>query len=119
MPSELEAELKKELSYWQKKLRLQDWKIEANFCHAYTLQGDLGEANVFPKKKVAEILITYPDERDPNSVGGAELWQVTLIHELLHIVLDGIAPRDEPTPVEEEQAVNNLAIAFWQMKENA
>ena len=113
------AELPTQLAYWQKALRLQDWRIEANFCHGYEIDGNLGSCNIHYKKKTASIQITVPEDRDPTAVGGAEPWQVTLIHELLHILMDGIGDREESSSVAEEQAIAILSNLLWEMRESA
>lgn len=96
----------KALEYWQAGLRIQDWDIEVVIVTDPRYK-NFGMGNHSPTFKQSRIEIL--DERliDPDWWGTHD-WEVTLVHELLHIrFLYG--DKDGPPADEEEVAIESVA----------
>ena len=109
-------ELQKALKIWQKRLRLQDWKITASFVHNYQLDGRIGQGTSNLKFKESHISIVHPDEVNPNCFGTTNP-EDTLVHELIHIHFIYTEPEKGIKPgsfqaFSLESAVDCLAVAL-------
>lgn len=110
-------ELQDALALWQKRLRLQDWNVVAEFkCASWMGDHD------------ANILVTVPKKcahmgiLDPRHIEGARagsVWPMDqekdLVHELVHLHIEPFAPDQESNPTKYElfeQSVDILARAL-------
>jgi hypothetical protein len=101
------------LRFWTRLLRLQDWTIEVRFCRCYDINAG-GCVAITPKRKVAIIKIAEPaDHEHPLDHD----WESTLIHELLHIHLEGWDVEDDSADdVDKEQSTDLIARALLTLK---
>ena len=85
----LELEALAALPIWQKRLRLQDWSIRIMVTRMAELGEDtLGDVKPGRTKRAALIRLLHPaDVAGQNFVfdGEAWDWEITLVHELLHL----------------------------------
>lgn len=106
-----DGQLKDKLIYWQKKLRLQDWIIDAKIVRQRDMsQPDrVGEISSNLHNKVALISILDPVDYDD---WGKQDMESTLVHELLHLHFAGIdyhfGNNDNVYHVLEEQAIESI-----------
>lgn len=100
---------------WQKRLRLDDWKIESRVVRAAELKPDtLGNLKWNSVSRTAVIKVLSPLDYDAPEVDIAEDIEYTVLHELLHLQL-AVLPRDLGRKDIEEQVVNRLADALMQL----
>ncbi len=85
---------------WQKRLSLRDWTIEVQVCTEVDADDSWGEATWYPDSREATIRISR----------GLGPWQheATVVHELLHLMLQGHMDY-EGYDIHEERAINTLA----------
>lgn len=106
-----DTKLKERLLYWQRKLRLQDWIIDAKIVRQRDMsQPDrVGEISSSIHNKVALISILDPIDYDD---WGKQDMESTLVHELLHLHFSGISYHfgndDNVYHVMEEQAIESI-----------
>lgn len=100
---------------WQEILRLRDWEIYVALTRArdFEEEGQAGEADIRLPHRIAKIYILDPVDHSPTYWRPLDLEEV-LVHELLHLHLEPLWPKDRDTGchVAEEQAVNALARAL-------
>lgn len=100
--------LQKLLSKWQRKLRLSDWDITISYGNYQDL-GDLdsvGRTCFDTNNQIARVWILEPSLITNSSLSNIEL---TLIHELVHLVVD--PAYDNTAQAFKEQAIEKLAKA--------
>lgn len=95
-------ELDRALRKWQRLLRVEDWRVHAYFVHGLDVDRGYGQAHIFTPKRQAIVRIVTPEDRssDPQweeADPGEFDWEVTLVHELLHVrfaelALDATSP---------------------------
>lgn len=74
------AELQEKLLYWQKKLKMNDWKLDLKIVD-FQRENEFKQSGDFladPQKKIASVLMTW------NPWRGDE--EYTLVHEMIHIL---------------------------------
>lgn len=114
-----DSELKERLTYWQRVLRLQDWRIHAEMVDSDEIENNAGQCHVHQHGKTAVIKLirqeaynrtssfakAFPDTLDT---------EVTLVHELLHIPFDGLFVEEDNEIREdrEESALELLAYSL-------
>ena len=97
---------------WQKRLRLQDWKVYVRV----TRMRDMNDAN-----HAAEVTIKWSEKTaylrylDPQDYVGcvADEPELNIIHELCHILTRGICDNEHCDPDAEEVAVICLSEALY------
>lgn len=105
-------------AYWQAKLRLTDWAISVSIVRAHVLcpAGDLllGDVAVLPTKQIAVIrLLDHIDFISDVGYIPFHDMELTLIHELLHVRLHGMADDAKAVrDLSEERAVHMLSMAL-------
>lgn len=110
--------LQKECELWQKKLRLQDWNIEVKLCRIHQMpQQALAHIEFFVERKDAFLTLLAPCDLpliEDNFLGNeAANYDISIVHELLHLHFIGLGdPDNEVHTMLEEQAVNTLSRAF-------
>lgn len=103
------------LHKWILRLRLYDWRILLEVVPADGIDGDGEERNgrvrIFVARKEAKIWLRRSEDRKPNEVGRTDSLECSLVHELLHLILQ---PLQVPKHhfFEEEAACQILAEAF-------
>lgn len=105
-----------QISYWQKVLRLQDWKIEIEFWPHNALGNDVAKAHMNANNKSAVLALRYPDDipavEHEWPVGEAGDYDLSIVHELLHLMF---YPMRSQCEVSEEQSCNLIASALVQL----
>jgi hypothetical protein len=110
-----DAQVSNWVRVWQKRLRLDDWKIEARIVRASELKPDtLGNLKWNSVSRTATIKVLSPLDYDAATGDIAEDIEYTVVHELLHLQL-AVLPRDMNRKDIEEQVVNRLADALMQL----
>jgi hypothetical protein len=114
-----DEQLKSLCKLWQKRLRLQDWRIDVRLVDSGELGNSEGGCRAFRDDKLAIIKVLKPDAVDRTDdyfKAFPETYSVEriLVHELLHIPLEGILNPDanDHEKVAEEQAVNQITNAL-------
>ena len=109
-----EPNLKKALTYWQRRLRLQDWHIIVDLVRLADLDnGVVGRCKVSAQAREAKIDLLHPDDVPGQEFWTSCDWEHTFVHELLHIHLDVFKP--DPNGLQHlalEQAINVFASAL-------
>lgn len=117
-----DEELKSLCALWQKRLRLQDWRIGVRFADSGEMNGAQGDAHFQREKKLGIIRILKSeafDQTDNYYHAFPDIFDVerTLIHELLHAPLDGLFETEENTEeykhVAQEQAIEQITNALY------
>lgn len=117
-----DAELRERCAYWQRILRLQDWRVDVRLADSAETDGQLGNCHVFQDAKLAIIRILRAETRDLTDIYSqafpeSDDPEFTLIHELLHIPFDSIlndeAERHEK--IMQEQALDFVAGALFEL----
>jgi len=104
--------LSQKLFVWQKKLRLQDWKISIKVVRKSDLKPKtLGNVHWDLSTKSAVIRVMHFDDYSVPFSDVLDDLEVTIVHELVHLHLSSL-PRNEASKSAEEQAVNLLADAL-------
>ena len=111
-PMIAETFVNQKLWLWQKRLRLQDWKITIKMAHRSDLKPKtLGNVHWDTNAKTATIRVMHPEDYDMPFNEILDDLEVTVVHELVHLHLASL-PRSESTKGAEEQAVNLLSDAL-------
>ena len=97
--------LKRLCTLWQKRLRLQDWKVAISFGDVE--EGNCGLTSYYPDEMRADVVIATDVNQYGYADGGIE---ATLVHELLHIVIHG--HKTQGRSVQMERAINMIADAL-------
>lgn len=111
---EFQAEIVKQVTYWQQVLALQDWNVEVRLCRQWEMsdQFTLAETEWYLARKDAIIRVLHPKD-----LGGLAHrfindeesdYDITIVHELLHL---HFAPFDKGNSdgVSHEQAINAIS----------
>ncbi len=108
--SPLEFRLTSQLKIWQKRMGLEEWKLDVHVVRQKNLDRNTwGNAEWDPDSKTG--LISVLDPRDYNLRGG-ELrldMECTIVHELVHIQVSPLDARDEGV---REDVVNKIMNAL-------
>lgn len=107
-----ESFLSQKLWAWQRRLRLQDWKINIRVVRRSELKPKtLGNVHWDVNNKSAVIRVMHPEDYDVPFQEMLEDMEVTVVHELVHLHLAQL-PRSDATKGAEEQAVSLLCDAL-------
>lgn len=111
-----DEKLKSFLAYWQKRLRLEDWDIVLEVVRLkewLTLGKDAYTAGVCAPSQScgwARIRLLHIDDIPEDAVPSIKDPEVTLVHELLHLLIPVSSP--EGGDVHGERAINRIAEAL-------
>ncbi len=95
-------QLRQRLSIWKKRLRLQDWRVDASIVRARELPGRLAEVAPNVPRKMAEIKLQDP--RDDQK-GEPRDMEEDLVHELVHLHYPHVTPLNEKHEASPEYAL--------------
>lgn len=103
---------------WQKRLRLQDWDVQAKVVHQSDIPEKQGNIHIFQPERLALIQIASPADNPSSKVCRAfpSDPEHTLIHELLEIHFDPFKKDRDPANLSQEQAINVIAAALVNLK---
>jgi|SRR5579862_4073004 hypothetical protein len=106
------------LRIWQKRLRLEDWKIEVKIVRIWELEhGTLGHIDWSTPRKVAVIKVLNPADYElPPDKIPADM-ELSIVHELVHLHLS-VLPLAKSSRVAEEQVVTMIADALMNLEHN-
>lgn len=112
-------QLQARLKFWQKRLRLQDWDITAEFSLAKDIQneGALGETRIIPNWKTADIKLLSVSEMSEDDLRNGDIEQ-TLVHELLHLHTDALfymTDQSKPLSIINEQLIEAISHALVEL----
>lgn len=100
------ANLRRLTKLWQKRLKLQDWKIVARFTSSIASENAAGMADWHPDNRTAQVDILPPHLITDDI-------EETLVHELLHVLYEGHTWYTEDLrSVHQERAHNQTAAAL-------
>ena len=100
---------------WQKRLHLDDWKIETRVVRSCDLKPDtLGNLKWNSATRTAIIRVLNPSDYDMSPSEVPEDMEYTVVHELIHLQLS-VLPRDAYSRSTEEQVVNKIADALMSL----
>ena len=100
------------LHVWQKRLRLEDWKIDVKIVRVWELeQGTLGHIDWSIPHKTATIKVLNPADYElPKDKIPADI-ELSVVHELVHLHLS-VLPLNKSSRNAEEQVVSMIADAL-------
>ena len=100
------------LKLWQKRLRLEDWKIEVKIVRIWDLeQGTLGHIDWSAAHKTAVIKVLNPADYElPKDKVPTDM-ELSIVHELVHLRLSAL-PLNKSSRNAEEQVVSMIANAL-------
>lgn len=111
-----EAELQRYCLRWQVMLRLQQWRVKIRYARAREMTTDMGDiawgrCRINENHLKATVTVLHPDDYEDDE--GREEIESTVVHELLHLLMNGVrreqkAP-DQAGDVAEEQVINVTA----------
>jgi len=103
-----------DLRYWRRALRLMDWDITLHVCRHFEMPERLGECAVNATSREARIRILDPRDISPDATAVSRDVEVTLVHELLHVLF----PQDEDgwCSTQQEQAIDTTARALVNLR---
>ena len=106
------------LRTWQKRLRLEDWKIEVKIVRIWELEhGTLGHIDWSTPRKEAVIKVLNPADYElPPDKIPADM-ELSIIHELVHLHLS-VLPLTKASRGAEEQVVTMIADALQSLEHN-
>lgn len=104
------------LKVWQKRLHLEDWKVDVRVVRSTELRPEtLGNLKWNSVSKTATIKVLNPVDYEMSAADVPEDMEYTVVHELVHLQLSSL-PRDLNRKDVEEQVVNRIADALMQLE---
>jgi hypothetical protein len=104
------------LAVWRQRLKLDDWKISIVPSHPDDLKpGTLGHIHWDAEKKAASIRVLDASDYRlacPDALNDMEL---TVVHELVHLVLSSVSRSVEADRGAEEHTVNQISKALLEL----
>jgi hypothetical protein len=110
-----EAQIEDWLKSWQKRLHLEDWRIDARIVRATELKPDtLGNPKWNTLNHTAAIKVLSPLDYETTPAEIIEDMEYTVVHELVHLQLS-VLPRDLNKRDVEEVVVNKISDALMSL----
>lgn len=110
--SQVDEFLAQKLQSWQKRLKLEDWKVTITLTPRAALKpGTLGGIKWDKKKHTAVMAIIAPEDYNMTEAAMLADMEFTIVHELVHLELASL-PKSEASRSNEEFAVNQLTDAL-------
>jgi|APSaa5957512622_1039677.scaffolds.fasta_scaffold13869_3 hypothetical protein len=115
----MSTEIQDHLRYWQERLRVQDWDVTLRVLRYHEMgEGLLGQCFRNDASRTAEIrLLALEDVSGSVTPPGRDL-EVTLVHELLHVLFHGASDETE-NRIAFEQAIDATARALVELDRGA
>lgn len=112
LPVVTEEQTQDWLKLWQKRLRLEDWKIEVKIVRIWDLeQGTLGHIDWSTPHHTAVIKVLNPADYElPADKIPADM-ELSIVHELVHLHLS-VLPLNKSSRPAEEQVVSMISDAL-------
>jgi hypothetical protein len=114
--SECQNFITERLSYWQPRLKLDDWNVKIMFARASDLKPrTLGNIHWDSDKKEATIRVLDPADYELKHDAMLQDMEFTVVHELIHLELTPLlstVARSEASRRDEEHTVNAIADAI-------
>jgi hypothetical protein len=108
------------LWYWQRRLKLQDWKVTVVVARATELKPrTLGNIHWDTTTKTAVLRVLDAADYELPPAAMFDDLEFTVVHELIHLELAPVLsqfPRNEANRREEETAVNQMADALLKLQ---
>lgn len=111
--------LRERAAYWQNRLALRDWEIKLGIGRMHALgDGTLGETHCHSNKRQAKVNVLDPRDVDGQGFwfdGEVHDWEITLVHELLHLHFHDVFPRfphKKPAGIAAERMIDAVAKAL-------
>ncbi|HEX8089370.1 MAG TPA: hypothetical protein VF762_10985 [Blastocatellia bacterium] len=102
-----ENEARRCCAYWQRQLRLSDWKLKIRIVRRYDLPPDrVAECTFHLASKSATIRLLNANDHRPDNDFNDRDHEIGLVHELLHLHVAPFNPKMETL----EQAMSEVAI---------
>jgi len=105
------------LAVWRQRLKLTDWTISIVLSHPADLKpGTLGHIHWDPDRKMASIQVLDASDYRlacPDALNDMEL---TVVHELVHLILSPVSRSIEADRGAEEHTVNRIADALLDLE---
>lgn len=112
IPRSLIDDLMDYCAKWQKRLRLQDWKVYIWIVRMRDMEAPNRAAEVTIKWSEKVVYLRYLDPKDYVSCIADET-ELTIVHELCHVLTRGICTDEHCNPDAEEIAVICLSEALY------
>jgi hypothetical protein len=118
-----QEQLEDRLSYWQRRLRLQDWRLTVELCRMRDISDN--QARIYYERSHKAGRIWIGDLTDYNPADKTALdMEWNLVHELLHLHFDAIDTHSEgerPKIVQQEleAAIDSIAQALVTLERRA
>lgn len=108
-----QEELEARCAGWQKRLRLQDWKVKLERKRYVEMSNEaIGRCEMMDTYKEATISVVPPEDF-PEDWDDYRDWEHTLVHELLEIHFGRFKPKSGKSEHEDaEIAINLIAAAL-------
>lgn len=106
-------ELEKLLEKWVTRLGLSDWDVTVKFSDGPDIDQNQGRTRIYYNTQKATIQIMRPEDRQSSDPNDSDI-ALDLLHELIHIRLWAIDPKDPDnnTHILREQAIDWIARAL-------
>lgn len=107
---------------WQKRLRLEDWKISSKFTDLKFMQeitdidNPVGACQHFVEMKEAKIWVLRPEDWDKEPNARQQDVEDTVVHELLHCHFAPLKAEDDATRLRHEQTIEAVTAALMELK---
>lgn len=114
-----DTHLARKLKVWQRRLKLEDWKVRVELAGPNRLRGGtLGNIRWDGDRKTAVIrVLDAAHYRKPFQETLRDM-EFTLVHELIHLELSAL-PRSDDSRADEEDAVNRMTEALLELERGA
>lgn len=108
------------LAVWQQRLKLDDWKISIVSSHPADLKpGTLGHIHWDADTKTAAIRVLDASEYRMACPDAFNDMELTVVHELVHLVLSSLSRSVEADRGAEEHTVNQISKALLELDRQA
>jgi hypothetical protein len=110
-----DADIKKQAAYWQRILYLQDWTLDVRVSRHWEMEdiATLAQVSWFIHRKDAIIRVLHPS--DLPGLGGKFIngeendYDISLVHELLHLHFAPFDSKERHIEIAQEQAINAIS----------
>lgn len=103
---------KKLIAYWQTELNLRNWKIDIQWAPAHEMSHDDAIASIwwFTEDEIAHVKLVKA------AVCSDDIFEETIVHEMLHLRLEGHRTIEKRYDPQYELALNRLAALLVKLR---